>query len=141
MATKCNRRLRKKLHLGEFAEFGFEVGFGMLDPANEMHLLATLSNEVLEPNGMSLLHMGEGRIFVSSLESSLSDDARKRVNDWVMQQSNLSSYEVGPLVDAWHPPQGVRCFSSGRRTAIFVIAPGGRIKACRTGMHHDRYSI
>lgn len=139
MATRRNRRLCKKLHLGEFAEYGVEVSFGNLDQDHEMKLLARLSNELLQPSGMSFLHLGDGRIFVSSIESSLSDDARELVDDWVKQQSDLSSSEVGTLVDAWHPPRGARCFSSGRRTTIYVLAPSGRAKECRTGIRRDRY--
>ena len=69
MATYRNRRLRKKLHFGEFAEYGFEVSFGVLDQESEMPLLASLSGEVLRPSGMSFLYLGDGQIFVSSLGS------------------------------------------------------------------------
>ena len=124
MATNRSHRLRKKLHLGEFAECGFEVYFGKLDHDCEIQLLVSLSIEVLEPSGMSFFYLNNGRIFISSLNSSLTNNDRQLVNDWLKKQQNIPPvFEVGCLVDAWHPPRGVRCFSSGRGTMLLLLHP------------------
>jgi hypothetical protein len=141
MATHRNRRLRKKLHLAEFAEQGFEVNFGVTDQHHEIKLMMRLSAAVLQPNRMSFFYegdgQGDGRFFISGLDSSLSNDEREYVDSWVKQQPDLPAPEVGPLVDAWHPPRGERRLS-GRRTIVMVIM-GGKTKQCRTGIGRGRY--
>ena len=109
MRNRRNRRLRKKLHLGEYCENGFEVGFGQSQKMSEVEVLAKIS-EVLINNGMAFLYEGRGNIFVSGNDSSLTVKDRECVVEWLKEQNDITS-TVGSLIDAWHPPRGVRCFS------------------------------
>ncbi len=117
-------RLRKKLHLDEFVELGFEVKF-VCSGTPEPEFLAELSTEVLEPREMAFLYEETGHVFISSLEGSLDEDDIDAVNTWLQSQDNISSFDVGSLVDAWHPPRGARCFGmpSSRRKVLISITP------------------
>lgn len=118
--AKHKRRLQKKLHLGEFAEMGFEVSLNRASPETDYDLLASLSAEALFPNGMAFLYLSAEKIFVSGVDGTLTDESRAKVESWAKKTS--AAVSVGPLVDAWYPPRSVRAFLS-RRQAIYMIQP------------------
>jgi uncharacterized protein len=103
------KRLRKKLHQGEFQEMGFEVQFrvaaDMSDAAFDAFIDAFLE-QAIEANG--LMFGGGGRRewngFVT-LEGrgSATDDHRQLVQRWLESQSQIVEHQVGLLVDAWYP--------------------------------------
>lgn len=123
MAKTRNRRLSKKLHLGEFAEKGFEVTFSLRPEVTEVDFLVSLIEEVLLPNKMAFLFEDAGRIFVSGRESSLENKDRSHVAAWLEQQDYVTSSNVDHLVDAWYPPRSVRCTGSRRGTTLLLLKP------------------
>ncbi len=102
-----SRRLRKKLHIGEFQEFGLEVQITLresIDQRDEGTLLDAFLLEVMEPS--SLVFGGavtDGYISYRGRGSVTLED-RKRVIDWLVGQPEIATVQVSELVDAWYPP-------------------------------------
>lgn len=142
MATRHNRRLRKKLHLGEFARYGFLVKLGCGDE-HSMNILAGLSEDVLRPRGLSFLFMALNQVYINNATDPTSAQDREHVSNWLSQQADLDAPEVGPLTDDWYPPYAMRfdATPNNRRKTILVIAPGGKSKQCRTGIGPGRYPV
>jgi hypothetical protein len=109
MSKRHNRRQRKKLHLGEFQELGFEVSAELtqeLDIDQRGDLLDAFLTECIEANGM-LFGGGVNRTLGGFVESiavrgSATDEQRECVRSWLQGRSELRNVTVGPLVDAWH---------------------------------------
>lgn len=105
---KHNRRQRKKLRLGEFQEFGFEVTAETareLAPAERDTFVDAL---VAAADERGLL-LGGG--FQDTLElfaitdaenSSATEEQRESLKTWLVARAELKNVEVGPLKDAWH---------------------------------------
>lgn len=102
-----SRRLRKKLHIGEFQEFGCEVQITLresIDQRDEDSLLDAFLLEVMEPR--SLVFGGaltDGYIAYRG-RGSVSEEDRKRVMDWLAGRPEIATAQVGELVNAWYPP-------------------------------------
>jgi uncharacterized protein YggL (DUF469 family) len=103
------KRLRKKRHLGEFQELGFEVTFRLREGATIEDLdpiLDAFLEEAMEANG--LVAGGGGRpddqdFFVClGGRGSATDDHRRRVVTWLGSRAEILDPIVGPLADAWH---------------------------------------
>lgn len=103
------KRLRKKLHVGEFQELGFEVGFRLPEGAAFEEIgpiLDAFLEEAIEANG--LVAGGGGRpddqSFFVSLDGrgSATEDHRNRVESWLNARSEILHPAAGRLVDAWH---------------------------------------
>ena len=109
MSRTRKRRLLKKLHLDEFTEYGFEVSYET-PQVLEFDFLAALSKDLLAPRNIVFVYEEPGRIFVSGLNGSLSNEVREEVDSWLREAESSPTCHVGPLVDAWHPPRGARCF-------------------------------
>ena len=139
MATRRNRRLRKKLHLGEFAEYGFQVKLGS-SKETCMDILCNLSADVLQPRGMTFLYMDTRQVFIWNETRTTSFEDREHVVNWLDRQTELDSSVVEPLVDARYPKVMLpKDTPNNRRRTILVIAPGGKTKECSTGIGPDRY--
>jgi hypothetical protein len=102
------KRLRKKLRLGEFREFGFEVRFRLpadLDQAGQFAFFDSFIQEAIEGNGL----VCGGRcgdawdVFVTlGRRGTATEEHRTKVRCWLQEHSEVSGPVVGPLVDAWH---------------------------------------
>jgi uncharacterized protein len=108
------KRLRKKLHQGEFQEMGFEVqcrvAADMSETAFDAFVDAFLE-QAIEANG--LMFGGGGRRewkgFVTlERRGSATDDHRQVMQRWLESQLQIVEYQVGPLVDAWYPASHAR---------------------------------
>ena len=101
------KRLRKKLHLGEFRELGFSVSF---------QTPATLSTDgrncfldtfiaMIEANGLQFggggLDEWEGFVAFDS-RGTATEDHRQVVRRWLEDHPQTQIVAVGNLVDAWH---------------------------------------
>ena len=100
-----SRRLRKKLHLGEFQELGFEVsitlkpnlGIGDLDRFLDEFIL-----DAIEKNELAFGGGTKGGFITMWKRGSASEAHRAIVENWLSQRQEVVSVTVGPLVDAWH---------------------------------------
>lgn len=102
------KRLRKKLHLGEFQEFGFEVRFrGADDLSNDSFdsIVDAFITQAIEASG--LMCGGEGKnpewtVFVTlNRRGSATEEHRQAVQKWLEAQQEVKEMEVGSLIDAW----------------------------------------
>lgn len=100
-----SRRLRKKLRVGEFQEFGFSLSARVKDTAEAEALGDRFILEAMDANG--LLFGGytgdylEGFVCLYG-RGSVSEEQRAAVEAWLRAQPGLEEVTVGPLEDAWH---------------------------------------
>lgn len=106
MSKHHNRRLRKKLRIGEFQELGFEVSFALrpdLSEADSIRFWDGFIAEAIEAHGLAFGGGTEGFITAWG-RGSATDIHRELVRAWLTSRSEVSSVRVGPLIDAWHLP-------------------------------------
>ena len=104
------KRLRKKFHLGEFREFGFNVSIQFVENFRDDDFDRFLDAFILEAiEGNELACGGGGRktdcsFFVVSDKSrgSVTEEHRKLVHKWLENNSMVRHFNTGPLVDAWN---------------------------------------
>lgn len=113
MAKRRNRRLRKKLRVGEFQELGFEVRARVVASLTEDErstLLDRFVEECIEPIdlgfGGGLNDDLDGFVVSMKRRASATDEQREKVRAWLSARSELSAIEIGPLTDAWHGVAG-----------------------------------
>lgn len=105
--AKCprSRRLRKKLHLDEFQELGFDVKTVLKEPffgTAEEELLIAFIEEAIESRGL-IYGGGVGCGYVCKAGGgSATDDDRAAVRDWLQARSEFASVTVRALSDAWY---------------------------------------
>ena len=101
-----NRRLRKKLHLGEFQQLGFEVsitlksnlGVDVLDRFLDEFIL-----DAIEKNELAFGGGTDGGFITTWKRGSTSEANRTIVENWLSRRQEVVSVSLGPLVDAWYP--------------------------------------
>lgn len=106
MATNRSRRLRKKLCVDEFQEFGFELQLTFregLDQAASDAFLQQFLKEAIEANGLIFIGCDEFGMVCLGKRGSVSEEQRVAVDAWLGGRSELAGYKVGGLVDAWYP--------------------------------------
>ena len=100
-----SRRLRKKLHLDEFQELGFDVETELKAPLagnDEETLLIAFIEGVIEPRG--LIYGGGvtcGYVCKAGGGSATEED-RAAVRDWLQARAEFSAVTVRELSDAWY---------------------------------------
>lgn len=106
MATQRSRRLRKKMHVDEFRELGFSVGFVFPEGTSEETIDSTvdaLIEEVIDPNGLAFDGSGylqwEGLICLQQT-GKCTDEHRELVRKW-LEDRKLNNIQVTELFDVW----------------------------------------
>ncbi len=105
MAKNRSRRLRKKLHVDEFQELGFEVEIHWTAQAvaADMDVLFwRFIAEVIEGQGLCF-GGSDSAGFIYRQGASVTEDDRAALARWLEASSDVASFTVGPLVDAWYP--------------------------------------
>ncbi len=104
------KRLRKKLHRGEFQELGFDVRFQVTDDISEEafdSVVDAFISQATEANGLVCGGGGkkpEWDVFVTmDRRGSATEEHRQAVQRWLAAQPEAAAIQVGPLVDAWYP--------------------------------------
>lgn len=114
---RLNRRQRKKLHLGEFQEFAFEIKMRFSQPLDEVAcdvfwggLIEMLELRQLAVGGLGgRLPMTETDGIVSAWNrNSPTDEDRQAVLDWLQHRPEVATAEAGEFVDAWYGWDGFR---------------------------------
>ena len=105
------KRLRKKRHLGEFQEFGFEVRIVWVDHLTEKQEDDAIDSFTLEAVEANRLYCGGGGrrgqwgVFATSAKRpGATEEQRRAVEHWLSQCPAVKEFKVGPLVDAWYGP-------------------------------------
>lgn len=103
------KRLRKKLHKGEFQELGFSVCFNIKHDTVEegMDTFDDFINAVEDMNmyvgGLYDTDKAKALMFVVSKECrSVTDEERLKVIEWLKADSRFEDVNAGELVDAWY---------------------------------------
>jgi uncharacterized protein YggL (DUF469 family) len=99
-----SKRLRKKLRIEEFKEYGFAVSFRLsesLSPKARDDFWALFIGELIEKRGLAFGGNEEGYITKFGRGSATEED-RKAVSAWLTERSGVSRITVGPLEDAWY---------------------------------------
>ncbi|ACZ75775.1 protein of unknown function DUF469 [Dickeya parazeae Ech586] len=106
MAKNRSRRLRKKLHIDEFQEFGFSVSWRFAQGTSVEEIDRTLDlfvDEVIEPNGLAFEGSGylqwEGLVCLQQL-GNCTDEQRELVRNW-LESHQLTEVTVSDLFDIW----------------------------------------
>jgi uncharacterized protein YggL (DUF469 family) len=100
-----SRRLRKKLHLDEFQELGFDVEAELKEPlvgTAEEELLIAFVGEAIEPRG---LIYGGGLTCGYACKAgggSATDEDRLAVQAWLQARPEFASVTIKELSDAWY---------------------------------------
>lgn len=110
-----NKRQRKKHHLGEFQELGFELRFCTIASWTDAEQLCFWDECIGRVEALGLSVGGETGtrwgVFVSGLAARTGVTAAQRqaLLDWLTVHPAVSDVRAGPLEDAWHahiPPHG-----------------------------------
>ncbi len=110
MATNRSRRLRKKLCVDEFQELGFELQLSYSEDTEDATIeafFADLVVDAIEGKGMALIGGEEFAVVCSGQRGSVTEEQRAEVEAWLKDRTELSSFEVSPLLDVWYPDNPV----------------------------------
>ena len=102
MAKTRSRRLRKKLHLGEFQELGFFYEATIKGDIDEHAFIDGLLSEAMEPNGLAFGGWVGGGAVSKLRRGSVSEDERQFVLNWLAGRPEVVSLSATGLVDMWH---------------------------------------
>jgi len=101
-------RLRKKLHIDEFKEFGFsyEVQLDKSFTPEQIEIAVdAFLDEVIEPRQLGLGGWLDGGYIQGMGRPSTSDEDREAVRIWLESRQEVLSVQVAPLTDCWYPPK------------------------------------
>jgi len=104
MSKNHNLRQRKKLHLGEFKELGFNLEITLKDDIADSAINALINEffaAVIEPR--HLMYGGSlafGFVCRDTAGDATEED-RAAIRAWLESRSEIASTVVGELVDAW----------------------------------------
>ncbi|WJV63547.1 YggL family protein [Pectobacteriaceae bacterium C52] len=106
MAKNRSRRLRKKMHIDEFKEFGFSVNWCFAEGTDVNgidRILDQFVDDVIEPNGLAFEGSGylqwEGLICLQK-QGNCTDEHRQQVMSW-LKDHQLTEVSVSDLFDIW----------------------------------------
>lgn len=102
MAKQRSRRLRKKLHVGEFQEFGFAFKSRLKANTAEETFVDALMSEVIDPRGLEFGGWAAGGFVSRADTGSATDDDRTAVIDWLRARPEVESVRMSGLLDAWN---------------------------------------
>lgn len=99
-----SRRLRKKLHIGEFRMLGFDYELTWrVAPSIDVQdrFIDPLLEHFIEPQVLSL-RGGVNCGFVAARHGSVTDEDRVAFESWLGRWPDLAEVKVGLLRDAWY---------------------------------------
>lgn len=103
------KRLRKKLHIGEFQELGFSISFNFKDTATTEEAEAFIGEfltEVVEHQDLCFAGSGnctewEGLIMLNAM-GSVTEEQRQTVTSWLEKADKVDNFEASELIDVWY---------------------------------------
>jgi uncharacterized protein YggL (DUF469 family) len=103
------KRLRKKLHIGEFQELGFSLSFQFKDgmaPEQQEAFIKSFLIEGIEDRGLCFIGSGNQTewdgLVMQNPQGTVSEEQRQNVIDWLTRSDDLQSYEASELLDIWY---------------------------------------
>jgi uncharacterized protein YggL (DUF469 family) len=108
MTKSRSKRLRKKLHVGEFTEYGFNINFELNKPVTDEEIddfLDTFLDDVIEKNGL-IYGGGFGVTFdgfvILEKRGSPTEEHRQLIKTWLESKKEIRIFHIGEFVNAWH---------------------------------------
>lgn len=108
MAKSPSKRLRKKLHVGEFTEYGFNINFELNKPVTDEEIeafLNTFLDDLIEKNGL-IYGGGFGVKFdgfvILEKRGSTTEEHRQLIKFWLESRKEIKKFQIGELVNAWY---------------------------------------
>ena len=105
-----SRRLRKKLHVGEFQEFGFQLMFSLKPDLVSFEEALDRWLEFIESQGWGFGGGGTPSAHEISgylcqfATGSLTEADREQAACWLASQPWVATHQIEPLSDAWYGP-------------------------------------
>ncbi len=107
--SKLKRRLRKKFHVGEFQEFGFEVFVNLKSDLSEITFEKFYDEfiDVIEENKLLFGGGGckknvEGFLTSAKKFASPTIEAKEKVKGWLEKREEVIDCKVGNFPDVWN---------------------------------------
>ncbi len=107
--SKLKKRLRKKYHVGEFQEFGFEISatFQNYLSATEIDKIFDAFINEIEANellfgGVSSHQTIKGFVTATKKYQSPTDAQRVKIKNWFESQPGIAECKVGNFINAWY---------------------------------------
>lgn len=107
MPKNRSQRLRKKLRVDEFKEFGFLITFSLsseIDGKSENAFVDRFLAEAIEANGLvfggGIGETTEGFATLNKRGTAI-EEHRQQVKNWLSAQAEVSNIKVGELQNAW----------------------------------------
>jgi uncharacterized protein YggL (DUF469 family) len=110
MATNRSRRLRKKLCVDEFQELGFELTLNFKDGLSDEELDAFVEaflRDAVEANGLGYVGGEDYGFLCLDKRGSVNEEQRGLVDAWLKGRSELTEYNLSPLMDVWYPEKPI----------------------------------
>jgi len=110
--SKLKRRLRKKFHLGEFQQFGFEVSVNFKKGLSEVRFDKFWNDFIDEIESNNLLFGGggdnktwQGIVTSQKRFASPSVDEKRNISIWLENRSEVENCKAGEFLDSWNEPK------------------------------------
>ena len=102
-----NKRLRKKLHKGEFRQYGFEFSFEFDPPLGEEEFGSFFDRllEMLDSHGLDMGGGGDTKGIsgaVGKYKGSVTLEEIELVRGWLLGCTKVKNIWVGELMDMWN---------------------------------------
>lgn len=101
-----SRRLRKKLRIGEFQHLGFcfkaeidEMSSDQMDT-----FMDAMVHEAVDARGLAMGGSATGAFICSMFGATATEEDREAIRAWLTARPEVKLVRIGPLVDAWYPP-------------------------------------
>ena len=104
MSKNRNLRQRKKLHVGEFKELGFNIEINLKEELSDQVadvLIADFINEIVEPRKLMYGGWLTFGFICRDSRGDASEEDRAAVRAWLEKRPEIAEVKVGELVDAW----------------------------------------
>jgi uncharacterized protein len=104
LSKRRSRRLRKKLHIGEFKEEGFEINFSFkagLAHEEQLDVLMKFITEAIEARKL-LFGGGENGFVTKAGRGSTTEEDRQAVSSWLSSCTSIEKVSVSENEDAWY---------------------------------------
>ena len=101
MAKTRSRRLRKKLHVGEFQQLGFLFEAELAKDADDEALVDDFLAQAIEPRSLSFGGWATGGAIDKLGRQSVTEEERSEVLAWLAARPEVAALSASGLVDMW----------------------------------------
>ncbi|MDO9005963.1 MAG: YggL family protein [Aquabacterium sp.] len=102
MAKTRSRRLRKKLHVGEFQQLGFLFEAELAPDADDEALVDSFLTQAIGPRNLSFGGWATGGAIDKLGRQSVTEDDRSAVLTWLAARPEVTTLSASGLVDMWY---------------------------------------